>query len=499
MTEINRYHSRPLDVHRWSDHPEATKLREAVWKDYFKDAFPPIEGKGNKAKSEPKKQFKVLLLDLYVAWLDDPELSIGVGMSRSAYKANTRYNALFISAKIMDIINHAFLMGLIDKKTGSQQSAKVTRIRASEKLAAIFSKSELTLFDLTKEQPNQEVIILSKHDYINDKKKRIQVDYEDTDFEPIVEMRQQVQQYNALLWRTFIDIPTREEPVIEQPYWDKKAGKEKIRRVKLTQDNKFVRRVFYRADWNLGGRFHGGWWQSIKEDWRKQIYINDETTIEVDYSGLHVNLLYGLQGIQPPLEDHYALEHLLLDFTAGEQRKVVKGIVLNAINAATVKKAFQAYQVDQPSKSKERKLKHKQLHLLLDAFKEKHPTLGDSLGTDKGVELMNVDGRITTKIINHFTKKNIPVLTIHDSYVIPDIHSGELRTIMNKAVTEELNGFKINLDQEGIGRDQIQAFMNMDRANALDYNHNQRVTYNRTEGYNNRLKQHNKWLLKVNN
>tara|TARA_B110000211_G_scaffold233718_1_gene300722 strand:- start:2549 stop:4048 length:1500 start_codon:yes stop_codon:yes gene_type:complete len=499
MTEINRYHSRPLDVHRWSNHPEATKLREAVWKDYFKDAFPPIEGKGNKAKSEPKKQFKVLLLDLYVAWLDDPELSIGVGMSRSAYKENTRYNALFISAKIMDIINHAYLMGLIDKKTGSQQSAKVTRIRASDKLAAIFNETDLTLFELTEEQPNQEVIILSKHDYINDKKKRIQVDYEDTDFEPIVEMRQQVQQYNALLWRTFIDIPTREEPVIEQPYWDKKAGKEKIRRVKLTQDNKFVRRVFYRADWNLGGRFHGGWWQSIKEDWRKQIYINDETTIEVDYSGLHVNLLYGLQGIQPPLEDHYALEHLLLDFTAGEQRKVVKGIVLNAINAATVKKAFQAYQVDQPSKSKERKLKHKQLHLLLDAFKEKHPTLGDSLGTDKGVELMNVDGRITTKIINHFTKKNIPVLTIHDSYVIPDIHSGELRTIMNKAVTEELNGFKINLDQEGIGRDQIQAFMNMDRANTLDYNHNQRVTYNRTEGYNNRLKQHNKWLLKVNN
>ena len=162
MTEINRYHSRPLDVHRWSNHPEATKLREAVWKDYFKDAFPPIEGKGNKAKSEPKKQFKILLLDLYVAWLDDPELSIGVGMSRSAYKANTRYNALFISAKIMDIINHAFLMGLIDKKTGSQQSAKVTRIRASDKLAAIFNETDLTLFELTEEQPNQEVIILNK-------------------------------------------------------------------------------------------------------------------------------------------------------------------------------------------------------------------------------------------------------------------------------------------------------------------------------------------------
>ena len=220
-------------------------------------------------------------------------------MSRSAYKANTRYNALFISAKIMDIINHAFLMGLIDKKTGSQQSAKVTRIRASDKLAAIFNETDLTLFELTEEQPNQEVIILNKKEFRNDKERTIQVDYEDTDFEPIVEMRQQVQEYNTLLWRTFIDIPTREEPVIEQPYWDKKAGEMRIRRVKLSQDNKFVRRVFYRADWNLGGRFHGGWWQSIKEDWRKQIYINNEATIEQDYSGLHVNLLYDLQGLEP--------------------------------------------------------------------------------------------------------------------------------------------------------------------------------------------------------
>ena len=497
MTEINRYHSRPLDVHRWSDHPEATKLREAVWKDYFKDAFPPIGGKGNKAKSEPKKQFKVLLLDLYVAWLDDPELSIGVGMSRSAYKANTRYNALFISAKIMDIINHAFLMGLIDKKTGSQQSAKVTRIRASDKLAAIFSKSELTLFELTEEQPNQEVIILNKKEFRNDKERTIQVDYEDTDFEPIVEMRQQVQEYNTLLWRTFIDIPTREEPVIEQPYWDKKAGKEKIRRVKLSQDNKFVRRVFYRADWNLGGRFHGGWWQSIKEDWRKQIYINDEATVEQDYSGLHINLLYGLQGLEPQ-RDPYTLDNLL-GFTDAEQRKIVKGIVLNAINADSKKSAYKAFRQQQETGSLEKSLKDKQLQLLLDAFKEKHPSIADSICTDKGVELMKVDGRITSKVINYFTKKNIPVLTIHDSYITPHTHTGELRRVMNEAVTEELNGFKINIDQEGVGLDQIQAFRNMDRANTSDHNYNQIVSYNRTVGYNNRLKQHNKWLLEVNN
>ena len=96
-------------------------------------------------------------------------------------------------------------------------------------------------------------------------------------------------------------------------------------------------------------------------------------------------------------------------------------------------------------------------------------------------------------------KKNIPVLTIHDSYITPHTHTGELRRVMNEAVTEELNGFKINIDQEGVGLDQIQAFRNMDRANTSDHNYNQIVSYNRTEGYNNRLKQHNKWLLEVNN
>ena len=495
MTEINRHHSRPLDVHRWSDNPEAKELSDTVWNQYFKEAFPPVSGKGNKAKSEPKKQFKVLLLDLYDAWLDDPELSIGVGMSNNAYKKNARYNALYISAKIMEVINHAYLRGLIDKKTGSEQSGKTTRIRASSKLAEIFSKAELTVFDLTEEVPNQEVIILNKKEYRDDKERTVQVDYEDTDFEPIVEMRQQVQQYNALLWRTFIDIPTREEPCIEQPYWDKKVGAMKIRRVKLTQDNKFVRRVFYRANWNLGGRFHGGWWQSIKEDWRKQIYINDESTIEQDYSGLHINLLYGLEGLEPQ-QDPYVLENLL-GFTDDEQRKIVKGIALMGINAQSPKKAFSAFRQDQETGSAAKSLKDKQLQRLLDAFKEKHPEIADSICTDKGVELMRVDGRITAKVINHFTKKNIPILSIHDSYIIQNQHSGQLIKVMNKAVAEELNDFKINIDQEGISRDQIQTFKNMDRANALDYDFKDITSYQRTVGYKARLKRHNKWLLRI--
>jgi len=493
MTEINPHHSRPLDVHRWSDHPMAKKLRDAVWNQYFKDAFPE-GGKGNRAKSEPKKQFKVLLLDLYVAWLEDPELSIGVGMSNSAYKENARYNALFISAKMLDVVNRAYEVGLIDKLTGTESSRKTTRVRASALLVDIFNKTKLTVFDMTQKPPQKEVIVLSRNDYINGKKKRVEVDYSDSDFEPIIKMRQQLEEYNALLWKTFIDIPTKIEPFIEQPYWDKKAGEIKTKRVRLSQDNKFVRRVFYRADWNLGGRFHGGWWQSIKEDWRKQIYINDESTVEQDYSGLHINLLYGLQGLQPQ-QDPYLLDNLL-GLDAKQQRKIIKGLVLMGINAKSPRKAFSAFRQQQETGSLEKSLKDKQLQLLLDAFKEKHPAIADSVCTDMGVELMNVDGKITASVINHFTKKNIPILTIHDSYIVQNKYSGELKSVMDKFVAEQLNGFHINIDQEGIGADQIQTFKNIDRTNALDYDYNNVTSYERTKEYRDRLQQHHDWLTK---
>jgi hypothetical protein len=495
-SEINRYHSRPLDVHRWSDHPEATKLRDTIWNQYFKEKFL-IGGQGNKAKSEPKKQFKILVLDLYVAWLDDPELSIGVGMSKSAYKTNSRYNSLYISPKIIDIINHAHAVGLIDKKTGSEQSGKTTRIRATALLATAFEQADLSLFDMTLEYPSKEVIVLNQKEYKNEKEITKAVDYLDTDYLPICDMRQELHEYNALLWRTHIEMPTLEEPLIEQPYWDKKSGKIKTRRVRLTQDNKFVRRVFYRANWNLGGRFHGGWWQNINSDLRKQIYINDRSTIEQDYSGLHVNLLYGLKEIKPPLGNHYDVEHLLLDFSTKEQRKIVKGVVLNAINANNTKSAYAAFRQQQETGSREKSLRDKELELLLEAFKKKHPKIQESLCSDKGVELMHMDGRITAKVIKHFTNKNMPILSIHDSYITQNQYSAELEKVMNKVVAEELNGFKINIKQEGIGSDQVQAFKNQDRANALDYNYDNVPSYKRTEGFKKRYKRHKEWLKKV--
>ena len=63
-------HSRPIDVHRWSDHPEVKALVEEIWEGYLPQEITGKEGVGKtgpRPKTSFKKQLRVLILDLYVA------------------------------------------------------------------------------------------------------------------------------------------------------------------------------------------------------------------------------------------------------------------------------------------------------------------------------------------------------------------------------------------------------------------------------------------------
>ena len=55
-------------------------------------------------------------------------------------------------------------------------------------------------------------------------------------------------------------------------------------------------------------------------------------------------------------------------------------------------------------------------------------------------------------------------------------------------------GFKVNIKQDGVGIDQIQAFRNMDRCNVNDYKYDSIRTYKAIKGYTLRMKEHNQWL-----
>ena len=49
------------------------------------------------------------------------------------------------------------------------------------------------------------------------------------------------------------------------------------------------------------------------------------------------------------------------------------------------------------------------------------------------MSVMHIDAQIAEYIINHFTGQGIPVLAIHDSFLINRVHEGDLRSVMQTA------------------------------------------------------------------
>ena len=120
-------HSRPLDVHRWSDHPVVGEWLYGFWDEHLAARFPK-QARGRPQATEDKYQFKVLLLDLYVAWREDPTMLIGVGKTNSAYSAGSRYNALHISARMIQLVNAMVDLGFLHESLGSEATGRTTRI-----------------------------------------------------------------------------------------------------------------------------------------------------------------------------------------------------------------------------------------------------------------------------------------------------------------------------------------------------------------------------------
>ncbi|MBE9640975.1 hypothetical protein IQ782_29490, partial [Salipiger pacificus] len=59
-------------------------------------------------------------------------------------------------------------------------------------------------------------------------------------------------------------------------------------------------RVFNDRELTTGGRFYGGWWQSVPKAYRRHLAVNGKRMVEIDYSNLHPVILYAEAGVTPP-------------------------------------------------------------------------------------------------------------------------------------------------------------------------------------------------------
>ena len=451
LPKIDRWNSEPLDVHTWSDHPEIKALCDSL---YEAAGMSSLEPKGNrKAKRTVKESLRVLILDLYVKWLKDPSVSIGFNKSKSSYKVGSRYNGLHIPEKVIEVeallVDAGYVAELGHFHSNDRQLRNyTTRIRHTEALRDLFAELTIDLHDIDT-HANEECIIL--HDrYVDDPDDDTvrKIEYSDKDLPKdelalLDTLRGQLTAYNKLLKHTLIDIPSNTSSKFKRTITKGlNAGRQQT--ISLGPDNKFVVRVFnegLKGHWKSGGRFYRGWWQQIDKEDRCKIYINDQPTLEVDFKAFHPNLLSNELGVKLS-GDPYDLGELVLPYvitTNEEQREYIKLLVLMGINADNDKKAYKAFRNSDRKDKLGQSLTDIQLGLLLDAFIGKHPQFKGVLNTGQALRLMNIDSQIANMVLDYFTNKNIPVLCIHDSFIIQYDKEPELRRILDQATHQVTN------------------------------------------------------------
>lgn len=212
--------------------------------------------------------------------------------------------------------------------------------------------------------------------------------------------------------------------------------------------------IFNNSSWNDGGRLYSSHnrginYQAIPSDLRKTILINGHETVEVDFSGLHISMLYAKNGLAP-LDDPY-------QFISGHNRQLAKFATLVMINtssekgvvASLMKRKMQLHN-KQGLSPKKSALKHAldtctDFSAIVDLIKKNHAAISSHFFSGIGIKLQNIDSLMALEIINFFCQKGIPVLPIHDSFIIEKQYSAELKAKMQEVFEKNNNGFSCKI------------------------------------------------------
>ena len=196
-------------------------------------------------------------------------------------------------------------------------------------------------------------------------------------------------------------------------------------------------RIFSQGSFDKGGRYYSQI-QNLRSETRPYIYLNGEPTIEIDYSSFHPALLYGEINKPIPNGDAYAI-----DGFARDEVKTAFNVMLNRTGkVSTAFESVMEYVCDDEVRAKR----------LVAAILMKHHEIRDSFNTGAGLMLQRKDSDIVTKLLTYFVDNKIPIITVHDSAIVPVRHVQTLKMLMAEIYLEvaDTDYFATSLHADGL-------------------------------------------------
>lgn len=352
-----------------------------------------------------QNDFNVLMANLYKT----NRKSLAISLNSNDWKQN-RYKKISYN-NIIEILQQLNDQKYINMKTGiqdnvNQQNNRVTRIWATDKLLEHLPRVP----DGVLYKPVELVIL-------RDDKKNL-IDYSDT----------------RETWRIRDILKQVNETNINA---DIRYNKDRL-------DVYLV--AIFRNKFTLYGRLHTRGcrhYQGLSGDERQEITINGKSVVELDFKALHPYLLYAAEGIQyvgdpysiiqpNPLARTFLKQILLFMLNSKEQNQAVK-----AANYWLFKNPDSKIQLEEIG------INNTQIIPLINKFISAHNRIAHYFFTGKetGMKIMNKDSKIALDVINHFAKQMIPILSVHDSFIVEKQYKDELMIIMKNTYRKH-TGFR---------------------------------------------------------
>lgn len=190
-------------------------------------------------------------------------------------------------------------------------------------------------------------------------------------------------------------------------------------------------RIFNDGKFEHGGRLYGAFWTLVPTWLRRCITINDEPTVELDYSGLSIRMIYHDRGIDYQ-EDPYDIEALREYAVAHGRdpyhyRNSVKKLIQALLNDEDDEGHPEAIKLDQSFRPRFTRAQVKALIAL------KHSAIVDAFGTGEGKRLQRRDSDLALDVIVSLMNEGILALPIHDSFLVASAHRDRLMTEMKES------------------------------------------------------------------
>lgn len=372
-------------------------------------SFGQLQAQRNRDTEVTQHLLSALYQSFFIAPVGTHRVSIPTSASAYTRRGDDLLPLKFSYRSVMRVLSTLKQLGWVQVEAGNTFKG-VTRMSASGKLVAIFSNTGLQWYPQRPKPPEMLVVVRDRSKL----KENVKVELPTPQTQEVDNYRSFLLRYNSFLLQHCVGLALSDSQLQGLSH---NAGHGSINLFKLQ-----LRRIFSRGSLTMGGRFYGGWWQSLPSLYQPHITIDGYRTTEVDYSSVALRILYASQGAEvSPDKDLYDIGLPSWEGRHDPRRKLIKTFLNAVLNDESG-----AYRLPR-SDLRKIGVSH---HCLMTLLRQRHEPIAHLFNTTAGLEAQFIDSEIAMMVMQKMMDEEILVLPIHDSFIVRVGHRSTLNDVM---------------------------------------------------------------------